>query len=75
MSIRDRARQFVLDYNVRDIFHSREAPTEELVDIIEQAIVDEREACAKLCDDHDCSDFCGCEQLTAAILARGKEAT
>lgn len=47
---REAAKRFVYDYNVRDIFQAREAPIEELTDMLARARAEgaasEREACA-----------------------------
>ena len=40
---REAAKRFVYDYNVRDIFQSREGPIEDLTDIIARARAEERE--------------------------------
>ena len=47
---REAAKRFVYDYNVRDIFQAREAPIEELTDMLARARAEEREACAKVCE-------------------------
>lgn len=39
---REAAKRFVYDYNVRDIFQSREGPIEDLTDIIARARAEER---------------------------------
>ena len=58
---RDRAKQFVHDYSVRDCFGAREAPIEELAQDYANAeaagyaagVKDEREECAKLVSRYD----------------------
>ena len=47
---REAAKRFVYDYNVRDIFQAREAPIEELTDMLARARAEEREACARECE-------------------------
>lgn len=45
-----------------------------VMDYIKLAIHLEREACAKIADDHDCGDpyVCGCQEIAHAIRARSE---
>ena len=73
---REAAKRFVYDYNVRDIFQSREGPVEDLAEAIAQARAEgraaEREACAEYADNYALFGRNGV-RIAKAIRARGEK--
>lgn len=65
----------ILRYLDNGFFMTRQEQAEaaQYIRQLQQAVLDEREACAKLCDDIDTPDGWSTSSLSASIRARGEK--